>query len=127
MLGPSFLMGYTLACGRGGKLPGASKSVLELTNPPLPSLDYGTSSFRKIRDEEFGAFVFSSITVHSARLPLFSTKGKHQREMGGLCCWSGRMACVGVPGTAVEAEGTWAAGRGFDEIASVKTSREFCR
>lgn len=69
-------MGYTLACGRGGKFPGASKSVLELTNPPLLSLDYGTSSFCKIRDKEFGAFVFSSITVRSARLPLFRVKEK---------------------------------------------------
>lgn len=76
-------MGYTLACGRGGKFPGASKSVLELMNPPLPSLDYGTSSFCKIRDKEFGAFVFSSITVHSARLPLFRVKEKHRGEMGG--------------------------------------------
>lgn len=120
-------MGYTLACGRGGKFPGASKSVLELTNPPLPSLDYGTSSFCKIRDKEFGAFVFSSITVRSAGLPLFRVKEKDRGEMGGLCFWSGRMACVGVPRTAVEAEGTWAVGRGFEETASTKTSGEFCR
>lgn len=125
--GLSFLMGYTLACGRGGKFPGASKPVLELTNLPLPSLDYGKSSFCKIRGKEFEAFVFSSITVRSARLPLLSMKGKHQGEIGGLCSWTSRMACVRVPGTAVEAEGTWAAGRDFDEIASAKTSREFCR
>lgn len=37
------------------------------------------------------------------------------------------MVCVGVPVTAAEAEGAeWALGRGFDKIASVKTSREFC-
>jgi len=124
--GLSFLMGCTLACGSGGKLPWASKSVLELTNSSLPSLDYGTSSFRKIRDEEFGPFVFPSVTVHSARLLLFSVKRKHRGEIGVLCCCSGRTACVGVPGTAAVAGGTWAAGRGFDKTSSPKTSGQFC-
>lgn len=57
--GPSFLMGCTLACGRAGKSPESSRLVLELTIPCLPPLDYGPSSFQKIQDEEFGAFIFS--------------------------------------------------------------------
>lgn len=63
--GPSFLIGCTSACGSGGKFPKTSKFELELTIPCLPSLDYGPRSFQKIQDEEFGAFIFSSITVHN--------------------------------------------------------------
>lgn len=58
-------MGCTSACDRGGKFPKASRLVLELTIPCLPSLDYGPSSLKKIQDEEFRAFIFSSMTVHS--------------------------------------------------------------
>lgn len=76
-------MGRTSACGRGGKFAGACKSALELMNPPLPSLDCGTSSFHNLWDEELEAFIFSSITAHSARLTLFSMKGEHWGEMRG--------------------------------------------
>lgn len=114
--GPSFLIGCTSACGSGGKFPKTSKFVLELTIPCLPSLDYGPRSFQKIQDEEFGAFIFSSITVHNVY-----HEGEALREM-----WWKHVVCRSACDCSRGTGGRVRCGKGFDKIASVKTGREFC-